>query len=367
MKTVTEHENARRLLTRSGGIVDSKGHEVMTFRSAFLRGVYAPVFEPLERVQDQLELLSRSQRLAVLPLFEYVLTNPGKLIRPAITLLASRFHPNDGHDAETMGAAVELLHVASLVHDDTVDDSEARRGRATVSREWGADMALLLGDYLMATAANIVCDIGNFRVIRRFTTLVMDLSTGELHERAEAYNWQKTRAQYLRCIYEKTASLFSTAAEAGAVLSGAPDTTIEALSEYGHNLGMAFQIVDDIMDFDGTGKENGRPTDSDLAQGVMTLPAIMAVERYPEDNPIRTLFRNKRGREGSSQVLDEVALRRASEMVRNSSVIDEAYELATHYCDRAHDSLDALDNNWPKESLKQLAEYLIEAGPRGTN
>ena len=206
-------------------------------------------------MQDHLELLSRSQNPGVLPLFEYVLTNPGKLIRPAITLLASSFCANNGHDAETMGAAVELLHVASLVHDDTVDESETRRGRATVNMEWGSDMALLLGDYLMATAANIVCDIGNFRVIRRFTTLVMDLSRGELHERAGAYNWQKTRVEYLQCIYEKTASLFSTAAEAGAVLSGAPDTTIQALTDYGHNLGMAFQIVDDIMDFDGTRKQ----------------------------------------------------------------------------------------------------------------
>ena len=162
------------------------------------------------------------------------------------------------------------------------------------------------------------------------------------------------------CIYEKTASLFSTAAESGATLSGAPDTTIEALSNYGQNLGMAFQIVDDVMDLNEAGKEIGRPTGSDLARGVMTLPAIIAVERSPEDNPIRTLFRSPNDRNGSSQRLDEVNLRRALEMVRNSSVIDEACELARHYCDRALDSLDALESNRPKESLEQLAAYLIE-------
>lgn len=362
MKTATEYGAAHRPTARAGRSDNSNGHEVPTFRSELLRGVYAPVREPLGRVQDHLELLSRSQNPGVSPLLEYVLTNPGKLIRPAITLLASRFYPNNGRDAETMGAAVELLHVASLVHDDTVDDSDTRRGRATVNREWGSDMALLLGDYLMATAANIVCDIGNFRVIRRFTTLVMDLSRGELHERAEAYNWQQTRDQYLQRIYEKTASLFSTAAHAGAILSGAPDTTIRALSDYGHNLGMAFQIVDDIVDLDATRKEIGRPTSRDLAQGVMTLPAIIAVERYPEDNPIQTLFRNTNGRNGSSQALDEADLRRALDIVRNSSVIDEAYELATHYCDRALDSLAALDSNQPKESLEQLVAYVIKAG-----
>ena len=172
-----------RLLDGAGRNGSSAGHEALTFRSEALRGVYAPVLEPLERVQARLEHLSGSQKPQLSPLFEHALANPGKLVRPAIGLLASRFHPNDGRDAETLGVAVELLHVASLVHDDTVDDSETRRGRATVSRRWGLDMALLLGDYLMATAANIVCDIGNFRVIRRFTTLVVDLSTGELHER----------------------------------------------------------------------------------------------------------------------------------------------------------------------------------------
>ena len=120
-------------------------------------------------------------------------------------------------------------------------------------------MALLFGDTLMVIAANIVCDIGNIRVIRRFTTLVMDLSTSELNERTEAYNWQKTREQYLQCTCGKTASLFSTAAEAGAILSGASDTAIKALGDYGRNLGLAFQIMDDIMDFDGTEKEVGGP------------------------------------------------------------------------------------------------------------
>ena len=175
MKTATEHEAARRLLSRPGRNDSFSGHGLLTFRSELLRNVYAPVREALERVQGHLEVLSRSQNPRVLPLFEHVLANPGKLIRPAITLLASKFHPNDGREAETLGSAVELLHVASLVHDDTVDDSDTRRGRATVNREWGSDMALLLGDYLMATAANIVCDIGNFRVIRRFTMLVMEL------------------------------------------------------------------------------------------------------------------------------------------------------------------------------------------------
>ena len=351
-----------RLLDGAGRNGSSAGHEALTFRSEALRGVYAPVLEPLERVQARLKHLSGSQKPQLSPLFEHALANPGKLVRPAIGLLASRFHPNDGRDAETLGVAVELLHVASLVHDDTVDDSETRRGRATVSRRWGPDMALLLGDYLMATAANIVCDIGNFRVIRRFTTLVVDLSTGELHERADAHSWQVTCEQYLERIYQKTASLFSTAAESGAVLSGASDATIDALSDYGRNLGMAFQIVDDIVDFHGTVDENGRPKGSDLAQGVMTLPAIIAVERYPEDNPIDTLFRNGNGHSGSGRTLDEVSLRRALELVRSSSVIDEAYELATHYCDRALDSLTALDSNRSRESLERLAAHLIDAG-----
>ena len=133
-----------------------------------------------------------------------------------------KFHPYDHDLPLIMATAVELLHIATLVHDDTVDNSDVRRGKATVSSRWGRNVAVLVGDYVFATSATFVCDTKNVRVIRRFSETIMELSKGELSEIFDAFNWSLGRERYWQRIYEKTASLFSTAAESGAVLSGGP-------------------------------------------------------------------------------------------------------------------------------------------------
>ena len=132
-----------------------------------------------------------------------------------------------------MASAVELLHLATLIHDDTVDDSSIRRGRETVSSKWGDKIAVLLGDYVFAASATMVCETNNVRVIKRFSETIMDLSSGELSEMSNSYNWHLTKAEYNQRIYYKTASLFSTSSESGAILSGAPENIIQSLKNYG--------------------------------------------------------------------------------------------------------------------------------------
>ena len=185
-----------------------------------------------------------------------------------------------------MATAVELLHIATLIHDDTIDNSDLRHGKATVSSNWGKNVAVLLGDYVFATSATFVCDTNNVRVIRRCSETIMELSSGELSEISDAFKWNITMESYLKRIYNKTASLFSTAAESGSVLSGAPETQNQALKSYGYNLGMSYQIIDDILDFEGEEKEVGKPVGNDLIQGTMTLPSILLVQQHPENNPV---------------------------------------------------------------------------------
>ena len=197
-----------------------------------LGDVYEPIREGLERVNDNLRSLTGNESRFLAELLAHVLAPPGKGVRPALTLLAAGFHPSEGRKAELMASAVELLHIATLIHDDTVDDSDLRRGRATVSRIWGRNAAVLLGDYVFAISATLVSDIGNIRVIRRFAETLLELSSGELREMADAHDWRQTREQYLHRIYRKTASLFTAAGEAGAVLSGAPEQIVQALKEY---------------------------------------------------------------------------------------------------------------------------------------
>ncbi|MEX2431402.1 MAG: polyprenyl synthetase family protein, partial [Dehalococcoidia bacterium] len=226
----------------------------------FVRFIYEPVTEDLELVVRNLRGLAGEAGLAGDGLLEQAVGGGGgKKVRPVVTLLAGSFHPCDQQILVTMATAVELLHIATLMHDDTVDKADTRRGRATISSLWGNDVAVLLGDYVFATSATFVCDTGNIRVVRRFSQTIMELAQGELAEHFSTHDWDQSVEDYNQRIYNKTASLFCTASESGGVLSGAPEAESRALKEYGYNLGMAFQIMDDVLDFMGTEEELGKP------------------------------------------------------------------------------------------------------------
>ena len=313
--------------------------------------IYAPVRESLDRVERNLLNVSRLEFPFLSELLGHVLASKGKRLRPTIALLASRFSEHDHETTEKMATAVELLHIASLVHDDTVDGSATRHGRATISSLWGRDVAVQTGDYVFASAAALVCETGNIRVIRRFSQTIMDLATGQLREVAETHDPDGTREDYMARIYAKTASLFVVAAEAGAALSGASVETVEAMSSYGRSLGLAFQIVDDILDFEGVEDHIGKPVGSDLANGVLTLPAIIAMERSPNGNPVRDLFRDP----GNERYLREAVV-----MVQDPAVIRDAYAVARSYCDSAHDSLKAVPVGPERDSLSEIVDYVLK-------
>ena len=184
--------------------------------------IYRPVQQRLTKVEDQLRDLACVDFPFLADMLAHVYGAAGKRVRPAITLLSASFHPHDEYKLEVMATAVELLHIATLIHDDTVDNSDFRRGRATISSMFGKDIAVLVGDYVFASSATFVCDTGHVGVIRRFSETIMELSSGELMERVNSRNASQTLDDYHNRIYSKTASLFSMAAETGATLSGAP-------------------------------------------------------------------------------------------------------------------------------------------------
>ena len=313
--------------------------------------IYQPITRELGLVEENLRQIAGEGVGGLAGMLDYVVETGGKRVRPAITLLASRFYATDYALPIIMATAVELLHVATLVHDDTVDNSSRRRGKATVGSLWGRNAAVLLGDYVFATSATFVCDTGNVRAIRRFSETIMELSSGELLEYFNTYNWQQREEDYCDRIYRKTASLFSTASETGAILSGAPEPAVQALKEYGRHIGMAFQIVDDILDVLGSADEIGKPVGNDLQQGVLTLPTIRLIERYPEDNPVLSLFK-----EGNS----DGRLNDALEMIRNSGIVEECYGVARDYCAKASANLEALEDGPARRPLMDLASYVME-------
>lgn len=307
--------------------------------------------ESLVRVEERLRAVGDVSSPYQARLLEHALKSTGKHMRPAITLLAANFNPHEHHLAETMAAAVELLHIASLIHDDTVDDSDLRRGKATVSSAWGRNAAVVAGDYIFAKSATLVCDTGNIRVVRRFAETIMDLSSGQLHEMADAHQSSQSKERYMNRIYNKTASLFTTAGESGAILSGAPEQIVQSLWEYGYNVGMAFQIIDDVLDFEATSQELGKPVGSDLAHGILTLPALFAIEDHKTDNPVLQWLENH---------ADSKSLSKAVEFIQSTSAIEDARLSAKEFGDKALASLKKLDSNTSRYSLEELVQYVLD-------
>lgn len=316
-----------------------------------LSTIYEPIQEDLVKVEDRLRLVCEVDFPWLSKLLEHSLKSGGKRIRPALVLLAGKFYNYDLSYLLPVATAIEILHTATLVHDDAIDNSLVRRGRPTINKVWGEDKAILLGDYLLAKSEELVADTQNLRVIKLFAQTLMAISSGELNQAFSAFNLEQTRQQYLQRISGKTASLLSLVTESGAILSQAPEKSVEALKGYGYNLGIAFQIVDDILDFIGTEEEMGKPIGLDLAQGTLTLPAILLLERYPEDNPVGRLFQNE-----DRQRNIELAM----ELVRNSSITQECYAVASDYCARACHNLSLLPDNASRRSLIKLADYVVK-------
>ena len=315
--------------------------------------IYEPVQKELAEVENQFRLLADSVRPVFPDLYKmlsHILT-VGKIIRPTLTLLAGRFYNYDRDKLLPMATASELLHIATLVHDDAIDKADVRRWRTTINKAWGEDKAILLGDYLFAKAGEFAAATENLRVVRLFAQTLETISEGELRQSFDAFNLVQTHENYLQRISRKTAALFAMSTESSAILSQAPEKSIGILKEYGSNLGIAFQIVDDILDFISTEEELGKPIGSDLAQGTLTLPAMLILKQHPEDNPVKRLFENRDKQENIKQAI---------ELVRNSPIVKECYEVASEYCTRACRNLNLLPNHSKCQALVELAQYVVQ-------
>jgi geranylgeranyl pyrophosphate synthase len=311
--------------------------------------IYEPIKEELSLVRSDLIAISEEDFPGLAAMLAHALKSIGKGTRPAITILSSKFHDHDPALPRLMACAVELLHIATLVHDDTIDKAALRRGQPTISNLWGDHAAVLVGDYLFAKSATFVCATENVRVIRLFSETIMYLSRGELQERLGAFDWTTGRDDYYQRIQQKTASLFTTAAESGAILSGAPEETVQRFHTFGHCLGMAFQIVDDILDFQGTSEETGKPVGSDLAHGVMTLPTIIALERRGNGNPVAQYCQ---------QPDDGVLLEQAVDFIRQPDIIEEAYGVADDFSRKALQALEPIPRTTERDSLADLVPLI---------
>ena len=319
---------------------------------ADVRELYAPVAEDLDLVEDALQLTAKSDFAPLEAMLTQVLSRGGKRLRPAVALLAGRFGEYDADRQIPLAASIELLHTATLVHDDVIDAADLRRGDATANATFGNPASVMLGDYMFAHAAALVARTGHIGVIRLFADTLMVMAKGELAQDVAAYAAASGNVRdYYRRIHGKTASLFATAGAGGAMMAGCAQADIEALREYGRCLGMAFQIVDDILDFTGSEEQLGKPVGGDLRAGTLTLPAIYVLEQGGGANPVSAvLSADESERDG--------LLAAAIEAVRATEVLAQSEATAAEWRERAIGALATVERDGPRAELRAIAEFV---------
>lgn len=323
-------------------------------QSDAIRAILSLVQPGLQRLETSLTDLSATDDPLLGPMLSTVLPGTGKRLRPALALLIGRLGQADAEALNHMAVGVELLHTASLVHDDVVDDSDTRRGAATLYARVGNALAVLVGDYLFSQAAQECVATGDLRVVRLFAETLGAMAGGQIDEAHNQLNghrkWETlSRDDYFRTIRGKTASLFVLACQGTALLVGLNPEQAEALRVYGEQIGLAFQVVDDILDFTSTEEELGKPVGSDLRQGTITLPVILLRDSGGADGRYREVFES-----------DDVDLQ--VRLVQQSDAIRLAYAEAEALIQTARAALEALPSGVEREALDALARFVTERG-----
>jgi geranylgeranyl pyrophosphate synthase len=318
-----------------------------------------PLEKELALVEQKLREPGHLDYPQLMAVLQTLLDSGGKRVRPALALLAGSFYPTDMEKLISLAASVEMLHTATLVHDDLIDGAMVRRGHHTLNARWSMGATVLTGDYLFARAAALAAETGHVRVMAIFADTLMAICSGELRQifdrrilpRVDGEEaWQEALARYDQRIHAKTASLFRAATEAAAVLGGAPPEQERALAEYGRLLGTAFQIVDDVLDFEGQERVLGKPVGSDLREGIVTLPVLYFLRDQPEDARIAAIL-------GGSQ--DGALVQDAVVAIRASGATDRALDRARRLVTQSQEALTLLPETEARAIMWSLADYTV--------
>lgn len=310
------------------------------------------VAEDLKFVEDKMRAGIASRYRDLQAVVDYLVGAGGKRLRPALTLMAANYYSVDKDKSYSLAASVELLHTATLVHDDVIDSSLFRRGLPTLNASWSPGATILTGDYLFARAAELSAETENVRIVTIFAQTLMTIVGGELQQLfSDGHGQVPTQEEYHQRIYAKTASLFASGTQCGGILCGASKLEVEALRDYGYYLGMAFQIVDDILDFRGDEDRIGKPVANDLRQGIATLPVMLFNQKSPEHPTIIRAV--SRERVTNEEILEVV------EQIRTSGCVEGAMDAARQFVRQAQTSLQALPDNPYRQAMHGLADYTV--------
>lgn len=275
----------------------------------------------------------------------------GKRIRPVFVLLAGQMGNYDIHQIKKVAVSLELIHMATLVHDDVIDEAELRRGRPTTKSLYGNRVAMYTGDYLLARALEEATTIKDSHVHRLLSKTLVEVCFGEIEQIKDKYIWDQTLRDYLRRIKRKTALLIASSSKLGAIVSGMNEKDASRLYQYGYNIGMSYQIIDDILDFTSSAKELGKPAGNDLLQGNITLPVLYAMKNKDFSQMLRKTFKNP-------DAVDEQELSELITKLKHSDAIKQSYKVSNLYLEKALKSLDPLPASRAKQTLQDIAKYI---------
>ncbi|USG63513.1 polyprenyl synthetase family protein [Brevibacillus ruminantium] len=313
--------------------------------------IYFEMKKDVEYIENQLEQSIDTEVKDLYQSSTHLLKAGGKRMRPVFVLLGGKWGDYDVKRLKYVAVPLELIHMATLVHDDVVDNADKRRGKDTVKTKWDNKVAMYTGDYILARALSIVTELKIPRLHQVLADAIVEMVKGEVEQVRALHSWDQNFRMYLRRIKRKTALLIAISCQMGAIASGAKEEFIRKMYWYGYNVGMAYQIRDDILDFTGTEKQLGKPAGSDLLQGNVTLPTLYTAHYGKARDQFQKWIRE-------GMFWDHVD--EAIQLVRKDEGIAFSQQLAERYIGRARDIIADLPNNSTKKSLVGVADFIID-------
>ena len=307
----------------------------------------------MERVNAQILLRVGSDVSLIPEVARHLIDSGGKRLRPMLTIAAAGMCGYDGDSHVKLAASVEFMHTATLLHDDVVDESELRRGKSAARMVWGNQATVLVGDFLLGQAFKMMVEVGSLDVLEILSTAAAIIAEGEVMQLGVAKNTATTEDEYLEVIEAKTAALFSAAAEVGPVLAGRDRSERAAFRSYGINLGLAFQLIDDALDYGGNSRDLGKRVGDDFREGKITLPVVLSYRRGSDADRV---FWKRVLEDGS---IADGDLQHAIALMRRHRAIDDTVERARHFGSVARDALAPFPDSPYKSALLETVDFCI--------
>ncbi len=318
-----------------------------------LKEICLPIREEVAQLESVLLQNLQSSIPFVQNVVEYVIQNGGKRLRPILTILCAKLSGYKGQAAVGLGAAIEFMHTATLLHDDVIDNASLRRGRASTNAKWGNHVSVLVGDFFYCRAMDILVKHGDLKVLQVITDAIQTTTEGEIFEITKSNDLDTTENDYLQIITGKTAVLMAAACQIGAVLGHLPEELEHGLRRFGLNLGIAFQLMDDVLDYTASEEEFGKVNGTDLKEGKLTLPLIQVLKKCSDEEAKiikHTLIADE---------LDDARFRQVFELVVKYDGIRETLSMAKGYVQKARACLAAFKPSLEKETLLSVADYVL--------